>query len=106
VLYALALEQIFPDAEVDAGRLYYCTSRGGFRVREVPLEEQARAAVKTVFETIDSAIERGFFPAAPALGACERCNFRSVCGPYEELRVAQVKSRKPLEALTHLRGLP
>lgn len=105
VLYALALEQLFPDAEVVGGRLYFCTARGGFEAQDVPLDANARSAARELFETIDEALGQGFLPAAPEPGACEYCDYLSVCGPYEELRV-QRKDGGRLLPLSRLREHP
>jgi ATP-dependent helicase/DNAse subunit B len=105
LLYAMALEKLFPDARVDGGRLYYCTTAGGFAERPVPLDAPARRAIKTVAQVVGGALNDAFLPAAPDRGACRWCDYRVVCGPYEELRV----SRKPqgeLKALSGLRGVP
>jgi ATP-dependent helicase/nuclease subunit B len=101
-LYALVLEQLFRDAAVAGGRLYYCTSRGQFRVVEVPLDDEARAAERLVTETLRHHFDQGFFPAAPDKGACAWCDFRPICGPYEELRVKE-KAAEPLAQLVKLR---
>jgi ATP-dependent helicase/nuclease subunit B len=104
VLYALAAESLL-GAPVVEGRLYYCTAVGEFTERVVPLDARSRAAATNVAEIIGHALAEGFLPAAPAKGACTWCDYRAVCGPYEELRV----ERKPVERLallTRLRGLP
>ena len=101
VLYALALEKLFPDARIEAGRLYYCTSSGGFEEVPIPLDDRARSAATTVAKVIGKALSEGFLPAAPDAGACEYCEYRSVCGPYEELRTG----RKSPERLHDLRAL-
>jgi CRISPR/Cas system-associated exonuclease Cas4 (RecB family) len=101
VLYALALEQRFEGATVEGGRLYYCTSAGGFAERVVPLDAEARRAAGVLAEAIDDALSKPMLPAAPAAGACAWCDYRVVCGPYEELRT----SRKPLEELTGLQSV-
>ena len=44
VLYALAVEKLFPGQTVESGRLYYCTAAGGFAERTVPLDAAAKAA--------------------------------------------------------------
>jgi CRISPR/Cas system-associated exonuclease Cas4 (RecB family) len=107
VLYALALEKIFPKARVDSGRLYYCTTAGGFEAVRVPLDETAREAAKAVAQTIGDAIDKGFLPPAPAKegkgwSACTYCDFKTVCGPYEEIRTKR-KATGPLKALIELR---
>lgn len=105
VLYALALEKLFPEARVEVGRLYYCTSTGGFEEVQIPLDDEARAAARELAEVIGGALEEGFFPAAPAPGACTYCDYRPVCGPYEEIRAAR-KSRDRLAPLLRLRARP
>jgi len=105
VLYALALEKLFPEARVELGRLYYCTSAGGFEEVAIPLNAEARAAAAQVAETIGGALLEGFLPAAPAPGACGYCEYRPVCGPYEETRAGK-KSGERLVKLRALRGLP
>jgi CRISPR/Cas system-associated exonuclease Cas4 (RecB family) len=105
LLYALALEQLFPDAQVIGGRLYYCTAAGGFEERGVTLDERSRAAAGRATRAVDEALEAGFLPAAPEAGACERCDYQIVCGPYEEMRVAR-KDPDALQALHDLRREP
>ena len=87
------------------GNAYYCTTKGQFLRNEVALGEPARRAAVVVHETIGAAFENGFFPAAPAEKACESCEFRRICGPYERERVARKDGTK-LEPLLELRALP
>lgn len=103
VLYALALEKLLDDQKVVEGRLYYCTEVGRFEERSFPLDEDAKKAAALVAGTIGGAMQHGFFPAAPARRACEWCDYRSLCGPYEELRVRTKKPKKRLVALEALR---
>jgi CRISPR/Cas system-associated exonuclease Cas4 (RecB family) len=105
VLYALAAEKLFPDRKVEAGRLYFCTSASDFFDRIVPLDEDAREAAVLVAQTIGAALSTPFLPAAPDHEGCDRCNYRSVCGPNEVARIR----RKPvsrLAALMDLRTVP
>jgi len=104
VLYALAAEALL-GASVTEGRLYYCTAVGEFTERTVRIDATARQAAETVVGVIGDALERGFLPAAPAPRACQWCDYRIVCGPYEEIRVAR-KPPERLGALATLRGLP
>jgi len=104
VLYALALEELFPGARVEGGRLYYCTAAGRFGEVSVPLDDAARESAARVARVIDAALARPFLPAAPAEGACRYCDYAEVCGPYEELRTRR-KSRAELADLESLRGL-
>jgi ATP-dependent helicase/nuclease subunit B len=100
VLYSLAAEQAL-DAGVSSGRLFYCTAAGGFTDHEIPINDANRRAGLEALEIIDRAIELGFLPAAPSRGACTWCDFKPVCGPYEERRV----SAKPGERLGDLDAL-
>jgi hypothetical protein len=71
----------------------------------VPLDARSRDAAATVVEIVGNALRDGFLPAAPAKRACEWCDYRPVCGPYEEARVER-KPRERLAPLAHLRELP
>jgi ATP-dependent helicase/DNAse subunit B len=112
VLYALAAEKLFAgEASVSAGRLYFCTSNGGFIEHAVPLDDLSRNAALTVAQTIGEAINSPFLPAAPAERtwmrpqACQHCDYRKVCGPHEERRTG-LKKRERLEPLLDLRSKP
>lgn len=103
-LYALVLEKLFPGTRVSGGNAYYCTVRGEFERRHVELNELTRDAAQKLHASIARAFADGFFPAAPAENACENCQFRPSCGPYERERVAQ-KQPARLEALEALRSI-
>jgi hypothetical protein len=105
LLYAQALQKLFPDAVVRSGQAYYCSARGGFRRIEVALDERAAARAALLAQTVSDALTQGFLPAAPDRGACERCDYAAVCGPYEEQRAAH-KDRTRLEPLVSLRREP
>ncbi len=105
VLYALAAEKLFLNAKVEGGRLYFCTSTGGFSIRDVPLNEAARRSAATLAGVVDTALSVPFLPAAPSKGACRWCDYRVVCGPYEEVRTAR-KPRSEIAPLEMLRDLP
>jgi hypothetical protein len=106
LLYALAAEKLFAgQATISCGRLYFCTARGGFAAVEVALDDQARTAAAQVADTIGDAVVHGFLPAYPAKDDCTRCDYRVVCGPHEERRIA----RKPvarIKPLVSLRDAP
>ena len=96
VLYALAAEKLFAgEGRVTAGRLYFCTSTGGFAERTVPLDELARDAAFQVAEAVGEAVARPFLPAAPDKGECSVCDYRvslrSARGAPREAKAA----RKP-----------
>ncbi len=98
VLYALALEKLFPGTTVEGGRLYYCTSRGGYEERTVPLDDEARAAAAAVADAISEATTKAALPAVPLADACNFCDFRLVCGPAPEAR-ARMIPRAEVETL-------
>jgi CRISPR/Cas system-associated exonuclease Cas4 (RecB family) len=104
VLYSLAVERIRKQS-VSEARLWYCTSTGGYGERIVPIRDSTRSCGSEVLKIIDHAVEAGFLPPAPREGACNWCDFRVVCGPYEEFRVTR-KDQKSLTALFHLRDMP
>ncbi|MBZ0149797.1 MAG: PD-(D/E)XK nuclease family protein [Pseudorhodoplanes sp.] len=105
LLYALAAQKILAgEASVLAGRLYFCTSKGDFTEREVALNDHARALAVQIADEIGDALSRPFLPAAPEAGACDFCDYRVVCGPYEGLRTGG-KPQARLEGLQFLRGL-
>ncbi len=104
VLYSLAIEQAL-QASVQSGRLFYCTSAGGFVDHEIPLNETNRRIGLEALEIVDRAIELGFLPAAPAERACTWCDFLPVCGPDEPRRVAN-KAPEKLGDLEALRERP
>jgi RecB family exonuclease len=104
VLYALAAERGL-GAPVEGGRLYYCTADGEFSERVIPLDDESRGAAATAIGVVSRALARGFLPAAPREGACLWCDYRLVCGPFEESRTGR-KPADPLRELHQLRELP
>ena len=102
VLYSLAAEHVL-ERDVVSGRLFYCTQRGGYSTVAVPFDERSRGAARRLLDTVDGALEDGFLPAAPAKDECRYCDYRRVCGPYEELRV-QRKDATRLQDLQAIRS--
>ncbi|MYB17867.1 MAG: Dna2/Cas4 domain-containing protein [Holophagales bacterium] len=102
VLYSLAAERVL-EREVVSGRLFYCTQRGGYSDVSVPLDDRSRGAAHRLLRKVDEALDSGFLPAAPAKDECRYCDYRRVCGPYEELRVKR-KDPTRLEELNALRS--
>jgi CRISPR/Cas system-associated exonuclease Cas4 (RecB family) len=104
VLYAMALAAESGEP-VGTGRLFYCTRRGGYTEAEIPITRAAQHHAEQVLRGIDDAIASGFLVAAPATGACEWCDYRLVCGPYEEQRTLR-KSKTQLLELLQIREMP
>jgi RecB family exonuclease len=102
LLYALAAEKLM-DKKAAEARLSYSTVRGGFEEEVVYLNSRTRSMLAQVLNTIDDHLRQGWLPAFPRLGACAYCDYRSLCGPYEEERTA---AKPPIEGLVELRGLP
>ncbi|PYR28121.1 MAG: PD-(D/E)XK nuclease family protein, partial [Acidobacteria bacterium] len=100
VLYSMAIERGL-NTRVKSGRLYYCTTAGGFSETAIAIDDYARSQGLLALTIVDRAIELGRLPAAPAHDACRWCDFRPVCGPDEERRVA----RKPEALLADLQAL-
>ncbi len=103
VLYSAVVEAAL-GKRVFEGRLFYCTTAGGFGERPIPINDYTRGQGMQVLEIVDRAIERGFLVAAPSKGACRWCDFRAVCGPREEERVTR-KQKEPLGDLEALRSM-
>ena len=103
-LYALALEKLFPEQKVEGGRLYYCTQAGGFSEVFIPLDANTRSAASQAVEVVGKALESGFLPAAPSKDECTWCDYKSICGAYEERRFRN-KPVADLEALERLRAM-
>jgi hypothetical protein len=100
ILYGMALETLTGE-RVEAGRLSFCTYAGGFATHTISLDETSRRRALEVLEVIDRAIERGILAARPTDGACDRCDFRPVCGADEERRTR----RKPAALFADLDAL-
>ena len=89
VVYGLALKALFPDETVFSGRLFFCTTAGGFTPYEIPLMGDAPKRGVEVLDIIDRAVEQGTLAARPAAEACDWCDFRVVCGDREVRRTAR-----------------
>jgi ATP-dependent helicase/nuclease subunit B len=105
VIYGLALKSLFPDDTVFSGRLFYCTTAGGFYPYEIPLMGEAPKRGIEVLEIIDRAIEGGVLAARPAPKMCEWCDFQVVCGNREEVRTKR-KDAKLFVDLDAMRKMP
>ena len=103
VLYSMAIEQGL-GKKVATGRLFYCTTAGGFVEKEIEINDYTRGQGLRALAIVDRAVERGFLAAAPVKDACRWCDFRSVCGPREEARVAR-KHQNELADLIALRSM-
>jgi len=99
-LYGMAVEIALGRPLVE-GRLSYCTAAGHYSERTVELNAVARSNANGVLRVIDTHLGIPFLVPAPKPGACNRCDFRDVCGPYEELRIA----RKPQNRLAQIQSL-
>ena len=104
IFYALAAEKVLKEP-IYAGRLYYCTATGGYEERVVEINERARTAARDFVVIVKEALEAGFLPAAPDVRECDWCDYKRVCGPYEERRV-KGKPAARLKPLKTLREMP
>jgi CRISPR/Cas system-associated exonuclease Cas4 (RecB family) len=105
LLYGLVAEQLL-GSPVETGRLLYATQRGGYTPVEIKIDDRARQFLKKLLSDIDASIAGGFLPPAPAKDACGICDYRIVCGPYEERRLGKKDRRdERLELLTEIRGM-
>jgi CRISPR/Cas system-associated exonuclease Cas4 (RecB family) len=105
LLYGLAARRLLR-AEVESGRLLYATQRGEYKYAEIPITERSRAFLSKLLQNIDGSIAEGFLPPAPQKDACRHCDYRPVCGPYEEFRFTRKNRRdERLEPLIEIRGM-
>jgi hypothetical protein len=105
VIYGLALKALFPDETVYSGRLFFCTSAGGFTPYEIPLLGDAPKRGLEVLEIIDRGVEGGLLAARPQPEMCQWCDFQVVCGREEERRTKK-KDAKLFVDLDTLRDMP
>jgi ATP-dependent helicase/nuclease subunit B len=105
LLYGLAAKQLL-GTDVESGRLFYATQRGDYNHVPIQITDRARAFLAKLLQNIDGSIAQGFLPPSPQKEACGYCDYRPVCGPYEELRSAKKNRRdERLEALIEIRGM-
>jgi len=106
LLYGLAAGQLL-GATVESGRLFYATQQGGYQHALIPINEKSEAFLAKLLSNIDGAIGAGFLPPYPQKDGCEFCDYRVVCGPYEELRTARHKDRRDdrLDPLIEIRAM-
>jgi ATP-dependent helicase/nuclease subunit B len=104
ILYALAAEKCLGKTAV-SGRLYYATQRHSYKEISISVGPEARTRMQQALEIINGSIYKGFLPAAPNKDACENCDYRVVCGPYEEERVT-LKPRAEIQTLFRIRQMP
>ena len=104
MLYALAAESLLGKT-VASSELSFCTQRGDFSRLEVQVNDESRTDIHRTVQLIGESIRDGFFPAAPRPGACTYCDYRIVCGPYEELRTGR-KTNERLDRLQQIRQIP
>ncbi len=104
LLYVCAFEQK-SGRKVESARLFYATERGNYQQINIRHTPQAQEYLQQALQGIAHSIETGFLVPAPSREACKNCDYRLVCGPYEETRI----SRKPqdlLQPLQQLRRIP
>lgn len=112
VLSALGLEAQGGQPVAEA-RLFFLHAGAGFRDFAIPLDAAARRYAREVLDTVDRAVASGWLPPVPREerrsgrdgSACDACDFRPVCGPYELIR-SRRKEQAPLHLLHRLREFP
>ena len=106
LLYGLTAQKLLGQ-DVTAGRLFYATQRGAYEPIEIKINERSRAVLARLLANIDACIANGFLPPAPQKETCEHCDYRTVCGPYEEQRYEETKNRRDerLDTLIEIRGM-
>lgn len=105
LLYALAAQNALR-ATVESGRLFYATQRGGYAQIGIPVNDRSRRFLARLLFHVEEAVAGGFLPPLPEKDACQFCDYRPVCGPYEERRTGLHKERRDerLDGLNEIRG--
>jgi len=98
LLYGLAAEALMGKTAVSA-QLSYSTMRGGLKEESVQINQRTRKDLNNVLLGIDDSIRQGWLPSAPRPGACMFCDYKPLCGPYEEERAARKAPIPELDAL-------
>lgn len=105
LLYALAAEKKL-GAVVESGRLVYATQKGGYTTVQIAADDRARGVLGKVLAGMDGMVASGFLPPVPDKEACEICDYRVVCGPYEERRLGKKdRNDERLDPLIEIRGM-
>lgn len=105
LLYSLAAEKEL-GSPVGAGRLLYATQRGGYTLIEIRVDDRSRQMLAKLLQDVEHMMLGGFLPPAPEKGVCEYCDYRVICGPYEERRLTRKNLRdERLEPLVEIRGM-
>lgn len=105
-LYAMALQEVLA-TPVTEGRLFYCTSHGGFTQRTVPMVPLNRIHAVAALQLVDEAVEHGrLMPLPEDDRTCQWCDFKDVCGPHEFRRTQRKLRNTASDRLKQLRGLP
>jgi CRISPR/Cas system-associated exonuclease Cas4 (RecB family) len=103
LIYAEAAEHLL-NKPAASTRLFYCTQRGGYSINEIAVTDVARHDLSRVIDAIDHSISNGFLPAAPRKDGCTYCDYKIVCGPYEEMRWANKRQDHRVELLEQIRS--
>jgi hypothetical protein len=91
---------------VESGRLLYATQKGQYTPIEIRLDDRARQFLTKLLGNIDGSISGGFLPPIPDKDVCGFCDYRIVCGPYEERRLLKKDRRDDrLDTLYEIRSM-
>jgi len=106
LLYGMAAQELLGQP-VEYGRLFFATQKGAYQFTPIKVSAQSKAFLRRLLENIDGAIGAGFLPPLPQKDTCKFCDYRAVCGPYEERRAAMYKDRRDdrIDPLTEIRAM-
>ena len=117
ILYALAVEALIgtslpSDTLAKSTRLYFATERGGYEAREIALDDEKLERGREALEAIDRGLRAAVLLPIPREKACDRCDYRAVCGDGEERRSKKFVTKKGrveedvIASLASLRRMP
>lgn|GEM_PF-1350454 len=85
-LYLWACRTLYPNLKPEQAVYEFITAKGGYGSTAFDATDwnKVKEPLKVLLTTASQAVEQGLFPAAAK--ACERCDFRLLCGPGAEKR--------------------
>ncbi|HVM32587.1 MAG TPA: PD-(D/E)XK nuclease family protein [bacterium] len=104
-LYLWACRTLYPGKAPEEAVYEFLTAKGGYGETTFDAKDPARVEepLKALLTTAAEAVEQGLFPAAAK--ACERCDYRTLCGPGAEKRGERKREDSKVEEYFKLEKL-
>ncbi len=104
-LYLWACRTLYPDAVPEEAVYEFLTAKGGYGAVSFDASDwnNVEEPLKILLTTAAEAVDRGLFPAAAK--ACDRCDYRTLCGPGAGKRGEKKREDKRVEEYFKLEHL-